>query len=214
MAVNAALEEYQVLELQKVEDLGIIKNITNAIKNDFVNYYSVNKEEANKDEFNKLISLVQMSLKSYANIYYKKTISLYHADIEQIKLTLNNYANKSRELAEFKQAIISDLTSFQRDIRNKHVEKIEELRQEKKYYEKQIVSLENEKNKLIMDRLSKIAWPYDKTTKEYEVKIEVLQLKVKRCEKSIAELKDVTPHANEKDILMYKMHLQEKFCKD
>lgn len=214
MAINATLEEYQILELQKIEDLSIMKNITASIKSDFLHYYSERVEESNKEEFNKLLGLVQLSLKSYANIYYKKSVSLFHSDIEQIKLSLNNYANKNRELTEFKQAIISDLTSFQRDIRNKHVEKIEELRQEKKSYEKQIATLEIEKSKLVMDRLSKIAWPYDKTTREYEIKIEVLQLKIKRCLQSIAELKEIVPCANEKDILMYKMHLQEKFCID
>lgn len=205
----------QTLDLKNAEDIITIQNITNVIKHDIVNPFFKEKEEISDSadctsEYEKIFNLTSLSLKMFANSYYKSQPFLEVSDIEQIKESLNNYPNEDTKVKEFKTAIIKDLTIFQQQIKSNHVQRLAELTKQKQFLDKQVRILDFEKNKLIMDRLSKVSWPYDHKTKEYDAKIAKLQMQAKKFEQKIEELKSKKPTANEKDIILYQMALREK----
>lgn len=209
MATNTAFNDYYK---QEFEDLKTIKNAAESLKKGFVNYYSTIHEEDITADYEKILKHTALSIKMYSNSHYKNSETLEPMEIEQIKNALNNYANDKEKIKTFKQALIEDLTEFQKQIKSNHIKKITDLTKEKQFFEKQIRVLEFEKNKLIMERLSKIVWPYDQKTKEYETKIAQMQSKVQHYTNKIESLEQMRPMANEKDILLYKMHLKEKFA--
>lgn len=171
------------------------------------------KEEEFVLDYKKILSLTTMSMKMFANSYYKASPFLETSDIEQIKDSLNNYANNNEKVKEFKNAIIDDLTEFQKQIKTNYVQKLADLGKEKESCEKQLNILHVSKNRLIMDRLAKVEWPYDSKTKEYDSKMAALQIRVQKYEQKIEELQKTRPLASEKDILIYQMHLKEKYTK-
>lgn len=178
------------------------------------NLISLKKEkETFVNDYEQVLYMTRMSMKMYANSYYKATTFLEVSDIENIKESLSNYAREDQKITEFKKVIINDLTEFQKQIKDNHTQKLTELVKQKQFCEKQLRVFEVEKNKLIMERLSKIAWPYDHKTKEYDSKIEKLQTQIQKYEQKIEELKNTKPLATEKDILIYQMSLKEKFGK-
>lgn len=159
----------------------------------------------------KILKMTALSIKMFANSYYKKSQFLENSDIEQIKDSLNNYAKNNDKVKEFKNTIIDDLTAFQKQIKTNHVQKLADLSKEKQLCERKIITIEFEKNKLIMDRLSKVVWPYDEKTKAYDAQVTALNIKVEKLKQKIVELQQMKPVADEKDILVYKMHLKEKY---
>ena len=171
-------------------------------------------EEPFLSDYERIFNFTTSSIKTTANSQYKKALFLDATDIEQIKRALNEYKNHNESVSEFKEALISDLTSFQDEIKTNYQKRIDELTKERQACEKQIKIAEFSKNKLIMDRLSKVEWPYDAKTKEYENTVAKLKLKVKNIEQRIEEAKTMRPLANEKDILKYQMHLKEAFLTD
>lgn len=212
MVANTKFNEYLKLELQDIEDSKSIKHAAELLRKGLVNYYSTVHEENFIADREKILNQTALSIKMYSNSYYKNVANIEPHEIEQIKKGLNNYANDQEQIKAFKKEIIEDLTEFQKQIKANHIKKITDLTKEKQLYEKQLRVLEFEKNKLIMDRLSKIIWPYDKITKEYDSKIAQLQAKVQHYVGKIQYLQAMRPTANEKDILLYKMHLKEKFA--
>lgn len=162
-------------------------------------------------DYDKMVNMTALSIKMFANSYYKKAPFIETSDIDQIKDSLNNYAKNNVKLADFKNTIINDLTDFQKQIKSNYVKKLADLGKQKQICERQIMSIEFQKNKLIMDRLSKVVWPYDEKTKEFDAQISALDIKVAKLTQKINELQQTKPVADEKDILMYKMHLKEKF---
>lgn len=207
MSVDALLNELVVLNHSSADYA-----ISRAISDDFM-ISKVAPKPANdlNTDCEKILNMTALSIKMFANSYYKKLPFLEPSDIDQIKESLNNYAKSDEKLKEFKKVIIEDLTAFQKQIKANHVQKLADLGRQKQLCERQIVALEFEKNKLIMDRLSKVVWPYDEKTKEYDAKIAALQLQVKKYNQKIEETQQMKPIANEKDILMYRMHLNEKY---
>lgn len=199
MAVNQALDNFS----------------TNQINLEAVNFISTISQENDefKTEYEKLLKLTSMSVKMYATSYYKSFTSLEPLEIEQIKTALANYKNDNKRINEFKSELIEDLTKFQHQIKINQVQKLNELRKQRQLMERQLRIFSVEKHKLIMDRLLKIAWPYDEKTKEYDRKISTLEKQLERNEQKIINLKTMRPMANEKDILIYQMHLKEKFAK-
>ena len=192
-----SIDNYLTLDLQQEQD-----------------DYSINVISSNtfSADSKKVLSHTTMAIKSLANSYYKASPFLEVSDIEQIKNSLNNYANNDKKVSEFKNALIKDLTNFQAQIKTSHIQKLAELGKEKQFCEKQVKVLDFAKHKLIMDRLAKVEWPYDSKTKEYEGKIAALQIKIQKYEQKIDELGKKRPSANEKDILIYQMQLKEKFA--
>lgn len=210
MAANTTLNEY--IKLHDNEGDRTIKNATNAIKNGFVSYCSKVNEEQASDDCEKILNLTALSIKTFANSCYKSSAYLEPSDIEQIKNSLNNYSNNPERINEFKQELVNDLTDFQKQIKARHFERIAEMTKEKQFCDKQIRVLDFEKSKLIMDRLSKIVWPYDEKTQAYDNKIAQLQIKAQQYTKKIENMKKMRPAANEKDILIYSMQLKERFA--
>lgn len=209
MAFNAALEESILLDFQNTENNKSVENATNAIKNGFVNFCSTIQEERKfSQDYAKIMDLMETTIKKYANSQYKFSTSLEPNEIEQVKKALNSYVNSNEKVNDFKRALLEDLTEFQHQILLNHKQRIIDTAKEKETHEKQIRLLECAKNKLIMDRLSQIIWPYDEKTKAYDIKIAQLQAKIQQIENQ----KCMRPAANERDILMYKMHLKEKFA--
>ncbi len=214
MTASPMLDKYLEYELKKAEDANTIRNATLAIKNEFVASYPPQKmdEEFSLEEYNKVLSLTTLSVKMYANSYYKSNPYLDSKDIDQIKKALNGYTSDKQKIKEFKKSLIDDLTAFQKQINENHVKKLVDLTKQKRLLERDVQILDFEKNKLIMDRLSKIVWPYDAKTKEYDNKIAAAQSKIEYYAQKIADIESLRPMANEKDILLYQLKLKEKYA--
>lgn len=212
MTANASFKDQILVDFQD-EEKKSINNATNAIKNGLVSFCSTTTE---KPEFNvdyeRMLNLTALSIKMYANSHYKTSAYLEPSEIDQVKIALNNYTKHNEKLEAFKTEIVGDLTEFQNQIKTKHVQRLAELTKEKQFCEKQIRILDCEKHKRITERLSKVLWPYDEKTKEYDHKITKLQIQAEQYANKIAKLQKMRPAANEKDILIYGMHLKEKFA--
>ena len=202
-------------EFLAIEDAKTITSAVNILKQEFVSCYPSEVDNTSQEEnqnIEKLFNMTNMSIKMYSKSYYKKSASLDTIELEQIKNALENYKNNNERVKNFKNEIIENLTSFQQQIRTNHVQKIVELRKEQKLMEKECAVLNVEKHKLIMDRLSKILWPYDEKTKQYDARIAATELKIKRLAQRAEELEAARPSAKEKDILLYQMQLKEKYA--
>lgn len=207
MALNATLKNFEIEENKTIEDA------SHVLKSGLVNFLSAMNEKRNyAKDYESMLNLTEASIKKYAASTNKYSEYLEPNEIEQIKKALVEFSNNNEKTSEFKKEIIEDLASFQQQILTTHKKRIAELTKEKEICEKQLRIAECEKNKLIMERLSQIVWPYDAKTKEYDQKIAQLQAKVELYTTKIKNQKDMRPAANEKDILLYTMHLREKFA--
>lgn len=210
MTASAFLNDYKIVLQAKEEDIITLNNVAQSFKNE--HEYPVITKETTIEDYNKIFRQTTLSIKKFANSCYKSTTSLEPSDIEQIKKSLNNYACGDAKVKEFKQELIDDLTEFQKQIRTSYTTKIAEYTKKKLECEKQIGILEFEKNKLIMERLSRIEWPYDAKTKEYENKIASLEIQAKQYGQKAEQIQTMRPAANEKEILLYELKLKEKFA--
>lgn len=205
MTTSIALDDLVMSEFDTVQVT------TDTISKDTINLCAKVKEENVTLDYEKILSMTSLSIKMFANSFYKASEFLEPSDIEQIKESLNNYVNNSEKVTEFKNAILNDLTKFQKQIKVNHVQKIAELERQKQICEKNLRVIEYNKKKLVMDRLAKVIWPYDAKTKEFDVKIASLQLQLQKYAQKIEELVQKRPAANEKEILLYRMYLNEKY---
>lgn len=210
MTASAAFNYSSILETKAIEDAKTISAAADVLKQDFVSCVGVEKEVSENIE--KVLNMTNMSIKMYSTSYYKKSASLDTLELEQIKTALENFKNDCEKVQEFKNELISDLTVFQKQIRTNHIQRLAAVAKEKQQYEKELLMLNVEKNKLIMDRLSKIVWPYDEKTKEYDSKIAVTEARIQQYAKRIQDLQTTRPCANAKDILVYQMQLKEKYA--
>lgn len=213
MATSVATAKYQENALKKVEDSNVLNDISGIIKSKYIVYFPAETEEDYCEDYDKLLSMTSIALKKHANSNYKSTPYLEPSDIEHVKICLNNLKNEQEQVKQFKIDLINDLTNFQRQIEVNYRQRISELEKENSVCAKQMRILDLEKHKLIMDRLSKILWPYNSTTKDYDAKIANLEIKIKRNKTKIEELKVMRPAANEKEVMLYIMHLKEKYTK-
>lgn len=186
-------------------------SITNPLKSEFISKVQKTPEEEYMAENKRVLSLTSMSIKMLSTSYYKSNTFLEASDIEQIKDSLRNYTRCSDKVNDFKNELIDDLTTFQQQIKTNHFKKLADMAKEKQFLEKQVNVLNFSKHKLIMDRLSKVEWPYDNKTKDYDNKIATLQIKIQKYGQKIEDLQKMRPMATEKDILIYQMHLKEKY---
>lgn len=209
MATDFAMDNYIALELKNSEDENTINSITNVIKSNFKDFKL--PEEDVSDDYGRLLNQATLALKNFSNAYYKNTKFVDLEDVEQIKRALKNYKDNNQRVSNFKKELIDDLTKFQQQIKTTHVERIDEFKKQYRDYKRQIIGLEAEKNRLIMERLSKIVWPYDAKTKEYDEKIAKFEALANQYERKLEEAQKLRPLANEKDILLYQMHLKETF---
>ncbi len=164
------------------------------------------------EDYRKILSMTNMSIKMLSTSYYKESTYLEACDIDQIKASLNNYANKDQKVLEFKQNIIHDLTQFQRQIKDKHLQEVIQITKQHQEFVKMVTTLEAEKEQLVRSRLAKMAWPYDAKTKEYDNKIAMAKARVEQFAQKVEALKDKKPVASEKDIIVFQMSLKEKFA--
>lgn len=202
MAASTTFRDYTISEF--------LDEISSPSKAEFV---SVVIEDDLRKEYKEILDYTRDSIKSCASSNYKAHTFIEESDIEKIKSSLNKFVNKDEKVNEFKKALINDLTDFQKQIKINHAQNIADLTEEKQFCEKQIKIFEFAKHKLVMSRLSKIEWPYDEKTKEYDKKIEILEAKLKKIEQSIDLAKTMRPMAKEKDIIMYQVQLEKKFAK-
>lgn len=209
MAQSTFLNDYRTLLAE--EDIITVKKAADAIQAEFELLTAPAKDVI--EDYNKIFNQTTLSLKRLSNSNYKATVGLEPSEIEHIKASLNNYACNDERVAEFKQQIIEDLSTFQKQIKTSYIEKIAEYNKKKQLCEKQIKVYENEKNKTIMERLSRIVWPYDEKTKELDNKIAALEIQAKQYEQKATLAATMRPVANEKEILIYEMQLKEKFGK-
>lgn len=205
MTTSITLNDFVAAEIETTQ------GVTNTINTESIKFCAAVREENVTLDYEKILNMTSLSIKMFANSFYKSSEFLEPSDIEQIKDSLNNYVNNNEKVVEFKNAILNDLTKFQKQIKVNHVQKLAELEKQRQFSEKQLRVLEFEKQKLVMDRLSKIAWPYDAKTKEYDSKIAASQMQVQKLAQKIEELQHMRPAANEKEILLYRMYLTEKY---
>lgn len=206
MVTSSVSNDFKIKPAQGTE---ILTNGNTAIKQDtdFINFQ---KPESTSD-YNKILSQTTMSMQKFANSHYKNSVMLEPKEIDQIKDSLNNFSSNDSKVSEFKKELLNDLTNFQNQIKTNYVDRITEYRKQQQLCEKQIKVLEFEKNKLIMDRLSKISWPYDEKTKEYDNKIATLTIQSQQYAQKAQQAQQMRPAANEKDILLYQLKLKEKY---
>ena len=209
MTTNFALNNYMALELKNSKDAETLANITNVIKSNFKEF-KLPEEDISKD-YNGLLSQAILMLKNFSNASWKNSKFLNATDIDQIKVVLKNYKNNSTRVVEFKKELIADLTGFQNQIKTNHAQKLDDYKKKHRLCRIQLAGLDAEKNALIMERLSKIVWPYDAKTKEYDNKIAKLEALEKQYARKIEDMKKTQPMANERDILLYQMHLKEQY---
>jgi len=207
---QAILNNFQILQEKNEQDAITVTNVAAKIREEFGDFKVVAVQEP-KEDCNKVVNHTTLALKKFSNSQFKMTTSLDASDIEQIKNALKNFACECEHSKQIKNEIINDLTAFQKQINTTHFQNIAEYAKQKQAFEKEVKVLDYAKNKLISDRLSKILWPYDSKTKEYETKIAALQTKIQQCEQKIAYSKKMRPVANAKDILLYEMKLKEKY---
>lgn len=206
MAANATMRNYSVLEfLDEISTSDSEKIVTEICNEKY-------KEES-KEDYNEVLAYASRSIKAHANASYKSHTFIEVSDIEKIKDALNQFANKNDKVAQFKKELINDLTSFEMQIKIDHAQNLIELAEEKQFCQKQIQIFEFGKQKLIRERLAKMAWPYDSKTKEYDKKIEILNEKLSKIEQTIEEAKAMRPMAKEKEVLAYQQQLINKFSK-
>lgn len=200
MTAGATLRDYTILEfLDEISTPSSAEFVSKTIDNDL------------RKEYKEILEHTSLSIKNCANSNYKAHAFIEASDIERIKNSLCKFTNKSEKVEQFKNELINDLTNFQMQIKVNHAQNIIDLTEEKQFCEKQIKIVEFAKNKVVMERLSKVLWPYDEKTKEYDKKIETLEKKLKNIEQSIEEAKTMRPMAKEKDILAYQAQLEKKF---
>lgn len=210
MVLNASFKDSF---LNDIDENKPIEEAAFILKQGLAKYFSTMQDERGYEQAReKMLNFTENSIKKYAYHSLKTQVSLEPYEIDQVKKALIEYASTCEKTDEFKKQLLEDLTTFQHKILGNQKEKIMELIKEKDYCEKQIKVLEYEKHKLIMERLSKIVWPYDAKTKKYDQQIAKLQAKAESYANKTQNQKDMRPAANERDILLYKMHLREKFA--
>lgn len=212
MTASILFNEQTVANIKQLEDALTIESITKSITQENCIQKPINCQET-EAEYNKILNMTNLALKVIANSNYKTKVCLEVSDIEQIKSSLVNFASKKDRINLLKKELIEDLTSFQKQIKAKHCEVFETLFTQKQKLERQIGVLNFEKHKLIMQRLSNIIWPYDSKTKAYDEQIEALQKQIEIVLKKLENYKQTSAAASEKDILLYQMHLKEKFAR-
>lgn len=214
MTTNFAFKDTFFLELEGTEtENKSIESASIVLRTGLAKFYSTMQEERNyKQECERILDFTEAALNRYSNYGNKLNLSLEVSEIEQIKKALTGYAHNSKQAEAFKKDILSDLTKFQQQVLTVPRQKIMEFVKEKDIIEKQIRVLEYEKNKIITDRLSKILWPFDAKTKSYEQEIAKLQRKLEQYTNKIRNAQTMRAAANEKDIMIYKMQLKEKFA--
>lgn len=210
MALSSTFKDsilFETEETKSIEEAGYI------LKQGLAKYFSTMQGEREYEQARKeILNFTINSIKKYAYYSLKTHTFLEPYEVEQVKKALVNYTTNCEQADEFKQELLEDLTRFQHQIMGSQREKFMELINEKDNFEKQIKVLEYEKNTLVRERLAQIAWPYDAKTKKYDQQIAQLQAKVAQYTKKLENSKNMRPAANQKDILLYTMHLREKFA--
>lgn len=164
------------------------------------------------EEYKKVLNLTSLSVKTFANALSKDSTYLESNDIDRIKNSLISYNNKDEKIKAFKDELINDLSEFQRQIERKHNQQIIEYKNQAQIYQRELRAIQNERNEAVLTKLFNIAWPNNSKAKEYENKMATLKTKAETCIKRVTELQSMPPVANEKDILLYQLHLKEKYA--
>lgn len=111
-----------------------------------------------------------------------------------------------------KQKIESALTFFQDKIKQDYTATIQECMNNMMTYETAIDNLEEQKRKIIVERLTNFSWPFNETTRAYDNKIFNLKCKLHQCRTQLEDVEIMGPAANEKDIVFFNMFLKEQFA--
>lgn len=209
---QAMASDFRLWLEKTYQDEVTVQKAAQGFQQEFASYKIVSKPE-NTEECNKLVTHTAMTINKHSNSFYKNSTCLEPHDIEQIKNALKNYKCDSPAVLNIKNALIEDLTGFQREIVEFHNKNISEMKKERQLLEKQLRICEYDKHKLISDRLSKIMWPYDAKTKEFDEKISALQKKIEFLGQKIQQQKSLRPIADAKTVLLYELKLKEKFLK-
>lgn len=212
MTASIVMRDYRMLQNQTEEDFLIVSSVAKTFKDEYKDYFGDSEKDRSED-YKKMLSQTALSMKQFANSNFKDSTYLDLKDIDQIKAALENFATNDDRVRNFKTELLGDLNEFQKCVEKRYYDKIADYKKKKSMCERKALILEFEKNKLIMERLSKIAWPYDEKTKTYDAQIESLQTQAKQYAQKIYIAERQKPQASEKDILIYQMHMKEKFSK-
>jgi len=172
--------------------------------------FNVANETSNETyevDFDYIINAVVSSMTNVAKLPTKKSTFIEPNEIEAIKKSLNSYSADCEAIDEFRLA----LTIFQEKIQIEYAQKIKLYNDERIVFEAQIDSLEAAKRKIVNKRLSQMLWPFDEQTRKYDSQIDSLKIRAGRCAQKANAIMAMRPAANEKDLLVFKAQLKQKF---
>lgn len=204
MTANTTYNDFKNLELIKTGNSEVIKSVTAAMEKSDENF---------SEDYNKILNLTAISIKMHANSNFKDSEFLEINEIDKIKSSLANYTNQNKRVEAFKNELIEDLTDFQKRIRTNHIKKIVDLTKEKQLYEMEINSIQNETQQQTKGGLFQIRWPANTEKRETEGRIAAMQAKIQNLKQKILHLEQTKPVATEKDLLLYRMHMKEKYAR-
>lgn len=171
------------------------------------NVISETQSEVFEVDFDHVINAVVASITKTANIPTKGVPFIEPIEIENIKNSLDRVSGNNEAFAEVK----NELTNFQNQIKSNYAKKVKDYNIERMAYDREILMLEEAKKEIVMARASKMLWPFDEKTRAIDKKVEVLKIKSQRCAQKVSDILTMRPAANEKDLLIFKSQLKEKF---
>lgn len=209
MTASIVLQDLEVSEEKQQE---ILKAVTNVIKTVNISYVSTTTKPKDLNrEYKKVLMNMTMSLKKCATAGFKTKASVDVAEIEQIKNSLMNFKGEEAEVTEFARKMVSELTNFQKVLRNNYVTRIADIKRKEMLVADKIKALETERTETVFNRLKNIVWPYDSKTKDYENQIAQYKNQLRAYQNRLSEAKQTRPSANEKDLLIYELKMKEKY---
>lgn len=160
------------------------------------------------DDIDVIVRRIASAMNRIANLGYKGSTFIEPGEVEQLKKDV--FRNENIEYG-LKIELEAELTKFQQEITTHYKEAIKEYTSKIKYCETQIRVIEMSKKEIISKRLSKMLWPFDANTKACDNKIAAFKIQASRYTQKLADIEQMRPAANEKDIVMFQLKLKEKF---
>jgi len=161
------------------------------------------------DECTKILHLAILSLKTFSNAFHKETCYISRGDIEKIQSALANYKNTEEKSKLFKQELMEDLNTFKKQLDTKTCQQIISIEKQAASYKEQIKQLKTQTYEAEKNLLNRLVG--NPIKKENDAKIALINLRIEQYAKQVQELKTNGTTANEKEILLYQMHLKEKY---
>lgn len=173
--------------------------------NDFL-YEKSGGSEVNIDL---IVNAITSEINYFACLSHKTFKFVEPKEIEVIKnviLKIYRVPTKTREALE------NELTKFEEEIKQDFRVKVLEYNEKRIACEEQADKLQTEKKKFILRNLLKFSSSFYKSIEIFDRKIKKLKMQANRYSDYIMLTGVTRPVAQEKDILLFKIHLKQKFA--